>query len=34
MNKGLAGVIQGLLTNVAQTLRRFGWVVGFGGGGR
>jgi hypothetical protein len=31
-NKGLAGVIQGLLTIVAQRLRRFGRAVGVSGG--
>jgi len=31
---GLARVIQGLLTNVAQRLRRIGWAVGSGVGER
>jgi hypothetical protein len=33
-NKGLAGVIQSLLTIVAQSLRRFGQAAGAGVGGR
>jgi hypothetical protein len=32
--KALARAIQGLLTNVAQSLRRFGWAVGKSVGGR
>jgi hypothetical protein len=32
--KGLADVIQGLLTIVAQLMRRFGWAAGSGVGGR
>jgi hypothetical protein len=33
-NKGLAGVIQGLLTIVAQSLRRFGRAAGSSVGGQ